>query len=654
MATFFKSNKVYVFPCAYRAENKSTAWLPTEHNWVLGCGRKQGKDSYIISYRKNSTAGTTLTYIECVIGGYYFKLNDVSIENYTKKSLAIHLTTLNVSGQPQLFLGDYNGNSGITSLDTDGDNGQFTGLALLDEQDSIDNATYLLSLADLNKDEVLETSLQHSSGNYSFETKVPVSSLEGSISPNAVTGDYSAAFGYGNNIATNQSFVVGNSNNIITGNNSVVFGTENTSKAANSYLFGQSLKNETSQNKVVIGKYNSDVNTAIFEVGNGSANERKNALTIAPTSSTFNTQLKIIPNSTNKIEYTGNKFSLNDLVILDGSALNLKNNSTTLENALYAKGLVDFSIANFKVNNDKLIINSTDTSLTNTNVNINGALNISGSTAISGDDITLIGATTINGSVNLTGNAALNYNDKITSDNTNLNITIPTSISNSLQTNSLVVDTTATVKGATTLENTLTAKMPITITAGNALNFGENLSLKSTAKDILEFGDTAKKTIKVDTLALTKDTTEYFSTTTNGSTTTVTLGQSGNITYNNTSGSEVFSLNKNLSVTGTITATGLITGYNFNATLSDAREKTNIVDYINTASILDIPVKEFEYINDESHRKHIGFIAQDLLAVYPELVIEYNGRYAIEETKLVYLLLDEVKKLRAEVDALKK
>lgn len=107
-------------------------------------------------------------------------------------------------------------------------------------------------------------------------------------------------------------------------------------------------------------------------------------------------------------------------------------------------------------------------------------------------------------------------------------------------------------------------------------------------------------------------------------------------------------LHGNLNMDGyTLTAT------TFKAT-SDLRKKTNIKDFKYKKSILDLPIKNFEFINDEAHTKHIGCIAQDLQQLYPELVHEdKDGYLSIEETKLVYLLLEEVKELKKELNNLK-
>jgi hypothetical protein len=89
-------------------------------------------------------------------------------------------------------------------------------------------------------------------------------------------------------------------------------------------------------------------------------------------------------------------------------------------------------------------------------------------------------------------------------------------------------------------------------------------------------------------------------------------------------------------------------------TSSDLRLKQNIKSYKAEKSILDLDVKEFEYINDKDHKKHIGAIAQEVQEICPEIVHEdADGYLSIEENKLVYLLLNEVKELKKEIKNLK-
>ena len=87
---------------------------------------------------------------------------------------------------------------------------------------------------------------------------------------------------------------------------------------------------------------------------------------------------------------------------------------------------------------------------------------------------------------------------------------------------------------------------------------------------------------------------------------------------------------------------------------SDKRLKTNIEDYVCSKSILDLPVKKFEFTNKPG-QVNIGCIAQDLQEICPEIVnTNEDGYLSINESKIVYLLLEEVKKLRQELNELKR
>ena len=85
---------------------------------------------------------------------------------------------------------------------------------------------------------------------------------------------------------------------------------------------------------------------------------------------------------------------------------------------------------------------------------------------------------------------------------------------------------------------------------------------------------------------------------------------------------------------------------------SDKNLKTNITSYAPKRSILTLPLYEYDYIDSNQHA--IGCIAQDLQQICPEIVHQNNqGLLTIQESKIVYLLLDEMKKMRQELDELK-
>lgn len=118
------------------------------------------------------------------------------------------------------------------------------------------------------------------------------------------------------------------------------------------------------------------------------------------------------------------------------------------------------------------------------------------------------------------------------------------------------------------------------------------------------------------------------------------------------SASEKIFANGGISCTGGLIVNGIVSADNFYAT-SDNRLKENIVEYQPKASILDLPVVEYNFIS-RPDEKEIGCIAQDLQQLFPELVSENeNGYLSIKESKLVYLLLNEVKELKKEINELK-
>ena len=101
----------------------------------------------------------------------------------------------------------------------------------------------------------------------------------------------------------------------------------------------------------------------------------------------------------------------------------------------------------------------------------------------------------------------------------------------------------------------------------------------------------------------------------------------------------------------TINSKGRVSASSFYAT-SDARLKENIKPLEYNKSILDLPVYTYDYINGS--KNNIGCLAQDLQKLYPQLVGENsNGYLTVDNSKVVYLLLEEVKKLKKELDRIK-
>ena len=106
-----------------------------------------------------------------------------------------------------------------------------------------------------------------------------------------------------------------------------------------------------------------------------------------------------------------------------------------------------------------------------------------------------------------------------------------------------------------------------------------------------------------------------------------------------------FYVNGNGEFNGTVKATS------YYAT-SDVRLKQNFKQLITKQSILDLPIYIFDFI--DGNKNQVGCIAQDLQKICPEIVTtDEKGYLSIQESKIVYLLIDEVKKLKEEIKQLK-
>lgn len=108
---------------------------------------------------------------------------------------------------------------------------------------------------------------------------------------------------------------------------------------------------------------------------------------------------------------------------------------------------------------------------------------------------------------------------------------------------------------------------------------------------------------------------------------------------------------KSTQVNGNLTVTGEVTAMAFNAT-SDARLKENFQTLETKKSVLELPVYKYDFI--DGTKNQVGCLAQDLQQVCPELVHEREDGYlTIQESKLVYLLLEELKRLNKEIEELR-
>lgn len=278
-----------------------------------------------------------------------------------------------------------------------------------------------------------------------------------------------------------------------------------------------------------------------------------------------------------------------------------------------------------------------------------GTINLEGDTTITGNTI-LNGITFVNGALNvgtdsvpkntyLNGKTYLNGNTYLDGDlivgasgnlkNTTLNGTTTVN-------GDLIVGTTDT-SGSITLRGDLEATEETTL---NSLKVNGDTTLNGTTEfnGTTDFNENAyfHKNLYVGTQGNWKD---------------ITVNGDLDVRLQLTVGSKA-TFNNDIEVANNAIIHGQLDAEMIVAT-SDLRKKQNIEDYNCEHSILDLPIKKFEYINDDSHTKHIGCIAQDLQQICPEIVHEDSEGYLkIEESKLVYLLLQEIKELKQQVSEL--
>lgn len=110
-----------------------------------------------------------------------------------------------------------------------------------------------------------------------------------------------------------------------------------------------------------------------------------------------------------------------------------------------------------------------------------------------------------------------------------------------------------------------------------------------------------------------------------------------------------------LDVQGNILSSGTMKASQFLVN-SDRRLKENIEPIANSLEKLDaLQGYTYTYINDSNQQRHMGLMAQEVEAVLPEVVMTdaYTGYKSIAYPNMVAFLVETVKELRAEVNALK-
>jgi hypothetical protein len=97
-----------------------------------------------------------------------------------------------------------------------------------------------------------------------------------------------------------------------------------------------------------------------------------------------------------------------------------------------------------------------------------------------------------------------------------------------------------------------------------------------------------------------------------------------------------------------------VSGFDLTTSPSSRRYKENEIPLgIDSSKIYDIEVKEFDFIEGKGGSHDFGAIAEDVEDILPEIVWKEDGQpESIRESKMVWLLLEEMKKLSARLVAL--
>jgi len=85
---------------------------------------------------------------------------------------------------------------------------------------------------------------------------------------------------------------------------------------------------------------------------------------------------------------------------------------------------------------------------------------------------------------------------------------------------------------------------------------------------------------------------------------------------------------------------------------SDINLKNNI-EQIDNNNFNKLNPVSFEYKNDIQQKKHFGLIAQELEAIYPELVSNNTGFKSVNYIELIPIILSQMKYMQQEIDKLK-
>lgn len=329
------------------------AQATTEYNLTNLYGKlSSNKESYVISF---TSIGNDKSLLKCIIGGYYFEINNVEINDIKGKYLVIKLREFDLENssndvdRKSKLLESLIDNDYYLDTKVNEDEYAFTGLAVVDTASS--NYNYALNVMDAD-------------GNINWRANTILNALD------TGSGKYSIQ-----NLNENSAY-----NCDASGDYATALGTATTAKNTNAVALGNNTKTNMNE-QVVLGKFNTESNDAYLVIGNGISNsDRKNVVEVK-TDGTINTKGNLIVNGSGRI----NTLTLGNTETNNSGAIDVYGNSTTKVFAVDNSGNTNISGTltvkdDFEIGNDKFSVDS-DTG----NTEIQGTLDVNSNITTKGN-----------------------------------------------------------------------------------------------------------------------------------------------------------------------------------------------------------------------------------------------------------------------------
>ena len=98
----------------------------------------------------------------------------------------------------------------------------------------------------------------------------------------------------------------------------------------------------------------------------------------------------------------------------------------------------------------------------------------------------------------------------------------------------------------------------------------------------------------------------------------------------------------------------IVTGSIFNTSDISLKKNINNIDLEEANQLLTLNPVHYQYIYDNTKRKHYGLIAQDVEKIYPELIGTNNiGYKTINYQEIIPLMLRKIQVIQEEIDELR-